>query len=102
MLKIEDLSPLTEIAAQNPLVLDILTFMWTNAALVATEVEAIQKSIDKVIPALQNTFNGTDAVTFLSFLGNLIPKLAPEVSAHTLCSNSSSDVLRLFREIQDG
>jgi hypothetical protein len=102
MLKIEDLSPLTEIAAQNSLVLDILNFTWTNAALVTTDVEAIQKSIDKVIPTLQNTFNGTDSVTFISFLGSLLPKLVPEVSAHSLCSNSSSDILRLFHKIQNG
>ena len=80
MLSIEDWSPLTEIAPQDSLVLDIITFSWTNASTVSTEVLAVRNSIDKIIPLLLVVFKGTDAVTLVSFIGNLFPKLPPEVS----------------------
>jgi hypothetical protein len=92
MLNIQDLSPLTEIAVQYSLVLDILNFTWTNAASIPTEMDKVQITIDKGIPALQNIFKGTDAVTFIDFMGSLIPKLAPEVCTCPLCTNLSSEL----------
>jgi hypothetical protein len=86
ILNIEDLSPLTEISVQYPLVLDILNFAWTNAATVPSEVDRVRKSIDKLIPTLQNVFRGTDAVTFISFMGSLLPKLVPEVCTQHPCT----------------
>jgi len=80
ILKIEDLSPLIEIAAEQSLALDVLSFTWTNAAVVPSEVDTVRKSINKLIPTLQTVFKTTDAVTFLSFVAGLLPKLAPEVS----------------------
>lgn len=90
-LKIEDLSPLTEIAAQHSLALDILSFTWTNAATIPAEVEKVRKSIDELMPVLQNVFKGTDAVTFLSFVGNFLPRLVPEVSIGQRMRISSSN-----------
>lgn len=81
MLRVEDLSPLTEIAPQHSSVLDILTFTWTNASTIANEMDTVRESIDKYMPRLLVTFRDTDAVTLISFFGNLIPKLTPEVSA---------------------
>ncbi|KAH7348543.1 Neurochondrin-domain-containing protein [Rhexocercosporidium sp. MPI-PUGE-AT-0058] len=78
ILAIEDLSSLIEISNQYPLVLDILGFSWTNASTINAEVEAVRKSINQVIPALIINFKGTDAVTFIGFVGNIIPKLDPE------------------------
>ncbi|KAA8563736.1 hypothetical protein EYC84_011755 [Monilinia fructicola] len=78
ILKIEDLSPLTEIAPQCPLVLDILNYTWANASTVNTEVQAVRGSINKVIPNLLLVFKGTDAVTFLSFIASFIPKVTSE------------------------
>jgi hypothetical protein len=84
ILRIEDLSPLTEIATQDPLVLDIMAFTWTNASTASIEVLAVRNSIDKIISALLVVFKGTDAVTLINFIGSLVPKLIPEVSLHLL------------------
>jgi hypothetical protein len=85
LLHIQDLSPLIEIASQDPLVLEIINFTWLNASTIATDTQVVRESIDKIIPSLVVVFKGTDAVTFISFLGKLLPKLEPEVSFH-ICS----------------
>ncbi|KAF7889039.1 hypothetical protein EAF00_009339 [Botryotinia globosa] len=76
LLKVEDISSLTEIAPQYPLVLDILNYTWANGSTV--EVQAVYESINRVIPNLLVVFKGTDAVTFLSFISSFIPKLSSE------------------------
>jgi hypothetical protein len=86
LLRVEDLSPLTEIAPQHSSVLDILSFTWTNASAIGNDVTGVQQSIDRHMPKLLVTFKGTDAVTLISFFGNLIPKLTPEVSVKILLS----------------
>ena len=80
LLVVEDLSPLTEIAVENPLVLEILKFSWTNATRSDSEVDRVRKRIDSTIPILVNVFRGTDAVTFINFSGSLLSTIAPEVS----------------------
>jgi neurochondrin len=82
LLHIHDLSPLFEMASQDPLVLEIINYSWLNAQTVPGELQAVQENIDKTIPSLVAIFKGTDAVTFISFLGDLLPKLEPEVSFH--------------------
>lgn len=81
ILRVEDLSPLTNLASQTPSVLDILSFAWTNASAMNSETDRVQESIGKYMPKLLATFKDTDAVTLISCFGNLIPKLTPEVSA---------------------
>ncbi|TGO38163.1 hypothetical protein BHYA_0080g00110 [Botrytis hyacinthi] len=76
LLKVEDLSSLTEIAPQYPLVLDILNYTWANGSTI--EVQAVHESINRVITNLLVVFKGTDAVTFLSFISSFIPKLFSE------------------------
>jgi neurochondrin len=83
MLRVEDLSPLTEIAPQNPSVLDILGFTWSNASVISNEMGDVRESLNKYMPKLLTTFKDTDAVTLISFFGSLIPKLTPEVSSNT-------------------
>ncbi|KAI9641206.1 hypothetical protein NHQ30_010006 [Ciborinia camelliae] len=78
LLKVEDVSPLTEIAPQYPLVLDILNYTWANGSTINTEVQAVHGSINRLIPNLLVVFKGTDAVTFLSFVASFIPKLSSE------------------------
>lgn len=102
MLRIEDLSPLTEIAVQYPLVLDIFSFTWTNASTIGPP-DAVRESIDKYVTILLVVFKDTDAVTLLNFIGNLIPKLTPEVSAD--CSQPWKHQLtcaRLFLKARNG
>jgi hypothetical protein len=80
LLHVQDLSPLIELASQESLVLEIFNYAWLNASIIPDEVQAVRENIDKIVPSLVVVFKGTDGVTFLSFLGDLIPKLEPEVS----------------------
>jgi hypothetical protein len=84
VLYLEDFSPLTEIATQHPLVLNIFGYTWMNASNSSAEVAAVQANVDKIIPALLIAFRQTDAVTLIECLGNFLPKVVPEVSHHTL------------------
>lgn len=77
---VEDISPLTEIASSQPLVLDILLFSWVNPASVSEDKSALSSNIDKTIQVLVASFKGTDGVTLLDFLGQLLRRLEPEVS----------------------
>jgi hypothetical protein len=83
MLRVEDLSPLTEIAPQYSAVLDIFSFTWSIASTISQETTVVQQSINKYMPVLLVVFKNTDAVTLINFFGNLIPKLTPAVSADT-------------------
>ncbi|KAL3419095.1 hypothetical protein PVAG01_09317 [Phlyctema vagabunda] len=78
LLSIEDISSLVEIADKQPLVLDVLNSMWTNSSTSAAKVDSVKSSMDKTLPTLIVLFRGTDAVTFLMSVGNLLPKLMPE------------------------
>jgi len=80
LLNIEDMSPLTEIAAQDPLVLDILKFSWTNALRKDGQVDTVRKKIDSTMPVLLSVFKGTDAVTLIGFSGSFLSNIVPEVS----------------------
>lgn len=79
LLKTDDLSPLIEIAPQQPLALDILHYTWSNASTNPLESRNIIRQADEVVPKLLLSFKGTDAVTLLNFMGNTIPKLEFEV-----------------------
>ncbi|KAF4638042.1 hypothetical protein G7Y89_g24 [Cudoniella acicularis] len=83
LLKVSDLSPLTEIATQNPLVLDILSYSWINASTIREEIATVRASIDNLLPALLVIFRQTDAVTLIQCVGSLLLKLVPEVSPPT-------------------
>lgn len=80
ILSIEDFTPLTEIASQFPLVLDIFGYTWMNASTISSEVAAVRENIDKILPALLIVFRQTDAVTLIECLGSFLPKIVPEVS----------------------
>jgi hypothetical protein len=88
LLGIEDQSPLSEMATAYPLVLEIFDFGWTNSSTVPTEVQVVQKSINEVIPKLLVVFKGTDAVTLIGFVSDLLPKLVPEVHPTSHLSSS--------------
>jgi len=78
-INIEDVSPLTEIAPQQSMVLDIFNLAWPIASTEVTEVPKVRNGIDKIIPMLISSFNRTDAVTFAAFVGDTLPKLPTEV-----------------------
>ncbi|KAH8894919.1 DUF1941-domain-containing protein [Thozetella sp. PMI_491] len=72
---IEDLSPLTELAPSEPLVLDILSYAWLNALVVAEDKQGLRSRIDKTVEKLVASFKGTDAVTLLEFIASLLRSL---------------------------
>lgn len=79
LLTIEDLSALIEIAPQQQLALDILSYALINSTSGAGDIAVSKKSIDDITSALSVSFKDTDGVTLLSFLGTTLPKLDPEV-----------------------
>ncbi|CAK7215755.1 hypothetical protein SCUCBS95973_002585 [Sporothrix curviconia] len=68
-----DLSPLTELAPEQPLVLDILLYAWLHGLLAdrATAM-AVSATINKTLPALAAAFKDTDGVTLLDFVAKLL------------------------------
>jgi hypothetical protein len=78
---IDDISPLTEVASSQPLVLDTLLYAWLNATAAGADKTKLRSKMDATIGSLVSSFKGTDAVTLLAFLGSLLPRLEPEVCA---------------------
>ncbi|GAB1320727.1 hypothetical protein MFIFM68171_10937 [Madurella fahalii] len=76
---VEDLTPLTEIAPSEPLVLDTLSYAWLNDMATAVDKTVLRSNIDSTIGRLVSSFKGTDAVTLLAFLAALLPRLEPDV-----------------------
>lgn len=66
----------------QPLALKVINFAWSNASAIPDEVSTVQKSINEVVPKLIIAFKETDAVTLIDFVGELLPKLVPEVRFH--------------------
>lgn len=81
---LDDVTTLIEIAPSQPLVLDIFFYAWLNAtsssvSSSAEDKDLLRTKIDHTITALVSSFKGTDAVTLLDFLANLLPRLEPHV-----------------------
>ncbi|EGZ72249.1 DUF1941-domain-containing protein [Neurospora tetrasperma FGSC 2509] len=81
---LDDVTTLIEIAPSQPLVLDIFFYAWLNAtnssvSSSAEDKDLLRTKIDHTITALVSSFKGTDAVTLLDFLANLLPRLEPQV-----------------------
>lgn len=76
---IEDVSPLVEIAPTHPLVLNVFLHAYSQAATLAKDQPSLRSNIDKTVQSLVASFKGTDAVTLLSFLDQLLRRLDPEV-----------------------
>lgn len=80
-MNIKDVSPLTEIAPQQPMVLDVFSLAWSSASTDSPEVPKVRDQINKTIPMLISSFTRTDAVTFVAFIGDTLPKLPSQVCA---------------------
>ncbi|KAK1701919.1 Neurochondrin-domain-containing protein [Colletotrichum lupini] len=75
---IEDVTPLVEVAPNNPSALEIFSFAWINCMDIAEDRIVLESKIDKTIQALVSTFNGTDGVTLLEFLGKFLRNSDPK------------------------
>lgn len=78
---IEDVSPLTEIAPQQSMALDVFRLAWSRTAADPLEVPKVKDCINKTLPMLISSFNRTDAVTFVAFIGDALRMLPQEVSS---------------------
>lgn len=87
IVRVEDLSPLTETASANPKALDVLRFAFLNTMGHSSEsdidVATIRNRVDETLRSLTSAFKGTDAVTFLSFLGSFLRQAEPQVSENS-------------------
>ncbi|RFU29995.1 hypothetical protein B7463_g6371, partial [Scytalidium lignicola] len=83
LMKLDNWSPLIEIALEHPLVLDIISYTWMNASTVNSESSNVRRSIDLVMPNLLLVFRGTDAVTFLNFSANFIRSTQLDIFSQT-------------------
>ena len=75
MAHLEDLSPLTEVAPSNPQALEVLSYAWLNSLTGAEIPSDLRQKMDKTVDSLVTSFKGTDAVTLLEFLANLLRAL---------------------------
>lgn len=77
--QIEDLSPLIETAPSQPLVLDVFLHAYAHAATISEDNSSLQLKIDQTVKSLVASFKGTDAVTLLTFVDQLLRRLDREV-----------------------
>lgn len=102
-ISIEDITPLTEIAASNPIVFDILRHAWLGSMSTTESKFELAQNINKNLQAMTITFKGTDAVTLLSFVGALLPEADPAVCIQLRDSMIETNVdVRSWRIIQSG
>lgn len=76
---IDDVTPLVEVAPNNPSALEIFSFAWINCMDIAEDRPVLKSKIYRTIQALVSTFNGTDGVTLLEFLGKFLRNSDPKV-----------------------
>ena len=98
LIGLDDLSPLTEIAPSRPIVLDIFSHAcaWLQGQSTDTdEKPKLQAKVDKTIQGLVLSFKGTDGITLLAFLSDLLRRLDPEVSP--LSTAPSLNILIILR-----
>lgn len=81
------MTPLTELAAQQPLVLDVIGLSWSNVSTTKSDLNIVSSSIDDIMPKLIVAFKDTDAVTLLAFTADAFSKVPPEVSNYALWPN---------------
>lgn len=80
LVRIDDLSSITEIAPSHAIAMDILLHAWLNSMVVVDDTSYLADHIDRNVQSLVASFRGTDAVTLLEFLGQLLRQASSEVS----------------------
>lgn len=106
LIQVDDLSPLTEIAPSHPLVLDIFSLAWLQSMTAEiNDGNALAAKIERTIESLVASFKGTDAVTLLACLADLLRKLDPKVCHLSVFKSGNSALTisgRPFRQTQRG
>jgi hypothetical protein len=80
-------TPLTELALQQPLVFDVIGLSWSNASTAESGLDIVSSSIDNIMPKLIVAFKETDAVTLLAFTAETFSKVPSEVRSYNLWRN---------------
>ena len=80
LVRVDDLSPLTEMASTQPLALQVLYYAWLNAMGGSFPKEELAASVGRTLEILVPSFSGTDAVTLLEFMGNFLRQADKGVS----------------------
>ncbi|KAG8161674.1 hypothetical protein KVR01_008661 [Diaporthe batatas] len=75
---VDDVSALIEIAPSQPLALNIFLYAYAQSAAFVEDAASMQSKLDNIIQSLVASFKGTDAVTLLAFLAELLRRLSPE------------------------
>jgi hypothetical protein len=91
LVKLDDISPLTETAPSHPATLDIIARAWLTYMFHASDKLQVGKKIDQTIQSLVVSFKGTDAVTLLDFLGIFLRQIDSTVRLYSTrsCLESS-------------
>lgn len=78
---VEDFSPLTEIATADPMVMDVFCRAWLNhmADADASHAAVALQKINSSMQLLSISFKGTDAVTYLAFVGTFLSQADSKV-----------------------
>lgn len=103
IVKVDDLSPIIEIAPTNALPLNILHYAFLNTMGRVDSTAELKKTVNDTIQSLVSSFKGTDAVTLLSFLGDFLRQADPVVCAHQVSLYLQlTYVIRLYPPAQNG
>ena len=78
-IKVEDLSPLTELAASHGAALDVFSYAWLNVMVETQDKHGLASNINQVMQKLVASFTGTDGVTLLEFIGSFFQQADPAV-----------------------
>lgn len=90
---VEDVSPLIEIAPSQSLALDVFLHAYAQCAISLEDRTYLQPKIDQTVAALVVTFKGTDGVTLLNFLDQLLRRLDSEVCPSNFAQSLGRHIL---------
>lgn len=96
LVRIDDLSSVTEIAPSHAIAMDILLHAWLNAMIAVDDASYLANHIDRNVQSLVASFRDTDAVTLLEFLGQLLRQASSEVSTTTYKRHDMSYFIKHF------
>lgn len=90
---IDDVSPLIEVAPSQSLVLDVFLHAYAQGVISLEDKICLRSKIDQTVAALAVSFKGTDGVTLLIFLDQLLRRLDPEVYLSNFAKSLEKHVL---------
>jgi hypothetical protein len=102
---VEDVSPLTEVAPTHEQAMDILRYSWLNSMENTSDQAALMTQMNTAINSLSASFKGTDAATFLEFLGSFLREADSKARIRVwtmIIKNTNLSFYRCFLQIRAG